>query len=86
MVNEFNQAYEQIIKKCAYIGCIPSVKGEIEVWEKREKDRLFLIDKNNEKFLSRKKEDDSEWYENSKYMIISLIQNNSLLTTFFCSY
>jgi len=76
MTNEFDQAYEFVIKSCNYMGSICSLKDEIEVWEKKEEDMIFLIDKRSERFLSRKKEDDPEWYENSRSMLNSLIENS----------
>ncbi len=76
MTNEFDQAYEFVIKSCNYMGSICSLKDEIEVWEKKEEDMIFLIDKSSERFLSRKKEDDPEWYENSRSMLNSLIENS----------
>jgi len=79
MANEFDQAYGCIIKSCTYLGSMCSVKGEIEVWERKEKDRIFLIDKNSDRFLSRTKQDDPEWYENSRDMLTSLIENNCSL-------
>ncbi|KYC52495.1 MAG: hypothetical protein AMQ22_00765 [Candidatus Methanofastidiosum methylothiophilum] len=84
MSNEFDQAYGFIIKSCNYLGRMCSVKGEIEVWEKKEMDRIFLIDKDSERFLSRTKHDDPEWYENSKYMLTSLIENNCSLPPILC--
>ncbi len=76
MTNEFDKAYEFVIKSCNYMGSICSLKDEIEVWEKKEEDMIFLIDKSSERFLSRKKEDDPEWYENSRSMLNSLIENS----------
>ena len=76
MTNEFDQAYEFVIKSCYYMDSICSLKDEIEVWEKKEEDMIFLIDKSSERFLSRKKEDDPEWYENSRSMLNSLIENS----------
>ncbi|NYT03240.1 MAG: hypothetical protein GKC00_00880 [Candidatus Methanofastidiosa archaeon] len=84
MANEFDQAYGFIIKSCNYLGTMCSVKGEIEVWEKKENDRIFLIDKSTERFLSRRRQDDPEWYENSKLMLTSLIQNNCSLPPLLC--
>lgn len=84
MSNEFDQAYGFIIKSCNYLGRMCSVKGEIEVWEKKEMDRIFLIDKDSERFLSRTKHDDPEWYENSKDMLTSLIENNCSLPPILC--
>ena len=84
MANEFDQAYGFIIKSCNYLGTMCSVKGEIEVWEKKENDRIFLIDKSTERFLSRRRQDDPEWYENSKDMLTSLIENNSSLPPLLC--
>ena len=76
MTNEFDKAYEFVIKSCNYMGSICSLKDEIEVWDKQEEDMIFLIDKRSERFLSRKKEDDPEWYENSRSMLNSLIENS----------
>ncbi|KYC45781.1 MAG: hypothetical protein APG12_00636 [Candidatus Methanofastidiosum methylothiophilum] len=86
MTNEFDYAYKLIIKSCNYLGSICSVKGQIEVWERREKDRFFLIDKDLERFLSRVRQDDPEWYENSKYMLVSLIEGNSDLPALLCTH
>ena len=36
MTNEFDKAYEFVIKSCNYMGSICSLKDEIEVWEKKE--------------------------------------------------
>ncbi|HOM95989.1 MAG: hypothetical protein GX941_07585 [Candidatus Methanofastidiosa archaeon] len=80
MANEFDQAYEFVIKSCNYLGSICSLKDEIEVWEKKEEDMIFIIDKNSERFLSRKKEDDPDWYENSRSMLNSLIDSNFSLS------
>ncbi|HPX24887.1 MAG TPA: hypothetical protein PLD00_06480 [Methanofastidiosum sp.] len=80
MANEFDQAYEFVIKSCNYLGSICSLKDEIEVWEKKEEDMIFIIDKNSERFLSRKKEDDPDWYENSRNMLNSLIDSNFSLS------
>lgn len=84
MANEFDQAYGFIIKSCNYLGTMCSVKGEIEVWEKKENDRIFLIDKSTERFLSRRRQDDPEWYENSKVMLTSLIEHNCSLPPLLC--
>ncbi|NMC60577.1 MAG: hypothetical protein GYA51_14510 [Candidatus Methanofastidiosa archaeon] len=86
MANEFDLAYGHIIKTCFYLGSMSSTNGEVEVWERKEQDRIFLVDKYNEKFLSRKKEDDPEWYYNSKDMLTSLIENNCVLPSVLCSY
>ena len=86
MSNEFDQAYGFIIKSCNYLGRMCSVKGEIEVWEKKEMDIIFLIDKDSERFLSRTKHDDPEWYENSRDMLTSLIDTNFSLPPLLCMY
>ena len=41
---------------------------------------IFIIDKNSERFLSRKKEDMTDWYENSRSMLNSLIDSNFSLS------
>lgn len=84
MANEFDQAYGFIIKSCNYLGSMCSVKGEIEVWERKEQDKIFLIDKDSERFLSRTKQDDPEWYENSRDMLTSLIETNCSLPPLLC--
>ncbi|MCC7572327.1 MAG: hypothetical protein KO464_02950 [Candidatus Methanofastidiosum sp.] len=84
MANEFDQAYGFIIKNCNYLGSMRSVQGEVEVWERKEKDRIFLIDKKSERFLLRRKQDDPEWYKNSRDMLSSLIENNCDLPPLLC--
>lgn len=84
MTNEFDQAYGFIIKTCNYLGSMGSVQGQVEVWERKEKDRIFLIDKKSERFLLRKKQDDLEWYENSREMLTSIIETNCSLQIPLC--
>jgi len=79
MASEFDQAYGFIVKSCNYLGTIQSLKGEIEAWEAKERDILYLVDKKYEKLLSRKKQEDPDWYKNSKNMLYSIIENNSLI-------